>query len=93
MIQAAINKVSKIRADQDGYRGAVLIKKGVYKIGQPLQITTGGVVLRGEGQEKNGTILVATQKKQHALIEIKGQGFGKTTVTARRIRKHDGKEY
>lgn len=86
IIQAAIDRVSKMSADKDGFRGAVLIKKGVYKIGQPLQITTSGVVLRGEGQDQNGTVLIATQRKQHALIEVKGQSFGsKPAGVSRRI--------
>lgn len=85
-IQAAIDKVSKRPPDKRGFRGAVLLKKGVYKINEPLRINTGGVVLRGEGQDENGTVLVATQKKQHSLIEVQGQGFGKTTTApARRI--------
>jgi hypothetical protein len=58
VIQAAIDKVSKMLADEDGFRGAVLIKKGVYKIGQPLQITTGGVAsrrrTRGERHRSGG---------------------------------------
>ena len=84
-IQAAIDKVSKMPPDKSGFRGAVLLKKGVYKIGEPIRINGSGIVLRGEGQDENGTILVATQRKQHALIEVKGQGSGKTTGTARRI--------
>jgi hypothetical protein len=85
IIQAAIDKVSNMPPDKNGIRGAVLIKKGVYKIEGPLQITIGGIVLRGEGQDENGTVLIATQKKQHALIEIRGQGFGKAAGQPRRI--------
>ena len=76
-IQAAIDKVSAMPAEKSGFRGAVLIKRGVYKIDRPLRITTSGVVLRGEGQGEKGTVLVATQRKQHALIEIAGKSFGK----------------
>jgi len=75
-IQAAIDKVSAMPPDKNGFRGAVLIKKGIYKVDGPLVIKTSGVVLRGEGQDEKGTVLVATQKKQHSLIEIKGQSFG-----------------
>ena len=84
-IQAAIDTVSKMPPDKRGFRGAVLLKKGVHKLSDSIRISASGVVLRGEGQDENGTILVATQKKQHALIEIKGRGFGKTTGTAHRI--------
>lgn len=84
-IQTAIDKVSKLPVDKRGFRGAVLIKKGVHKISGTIRIQASGVMLRGEGQDENGTVLVATEKKQHALIEIRGHGFGKTTGTARRI--------
>ena len=85
IVQAAIDRVSKMPADKDGFRGAVLVKKGVYNIGQPLQIATSGVVLRGEGQDQNGTVLIATQRKQHSLIEIKGRSFGKANGQSHRI--------
>ena len=84
-IQAAIDKISALRPDKNGFRGAVLIKKGVYKINEPLRIKTSGVVLRGEGQDEKGTVLVATQRKQHSLIEVKGQSFGKAVGAARKI--------
>jgi len=49
-IQDAINEVSRLPLDSKGFRGAVLLKKGVYEIGKSLEIKTSGVVLRGEGQ-------------------------------------------
>ncbi len=88
-VQAAIEKVSKITPDKRGFRGAVLFKKGVHKIEGTLRITTGGIVLRGEGPGENGTVLVATQRKQHPLIEIRGTGFSKIAgTTPRRILDH-----
>ncbi|MEQ1762584.1 MAG: hypothetical protein ABL984_05480 [Pyrinomonadaceae bacterium] len=84
-IQAAIDNVSRMPPDKRGFRGAVLLKKGVHKIGDTIRISKSGIVLRGEGQDENGTVLVATQKKQHSLIEVKGQGFGKAAGPARRI--------
>lgn len=47
-IQAAIDQVSALEPDQSGFRGAILLKKGIYEVGK-LSITTGGVVIRGEG--------------------------------------------
>lgn len=85
IIQAAIDKVSAMTPDKGGFRGTVLIKKGTYRINEPLRIKTSGVVLRGEGQDEKGTVLVAIQKKQHSLIEIKGQNFGKAVGPAGRI--------
>lgn len=85
LIQSAIDKVSKLPLNKQGFRGAVLLKKGTYKISDSLRIHTSGVVLRGEGQDENGTILIATKKQQHSLIDVRGQEFGKATGTPRRI--------
>ena len=49
-IQAAIDSVSAMPLDEDGFRGTVLLKKGVYEIGGTLFIRASGVVLRGKGQ-------------------------------------------
>ncbi|HKX83999.1 MAG TPA: hypothetical protein VJL58_07265 [Pyrinomonadaceae bacterium] len=84
-IQAAIDKISKMPLNTRGFRGALLLKKGEHKVGGTIRISASGVVLRGEGDGENGTRLVATQKKQHSLIEIKGQSFGEIATTAYRI--------
>jgi hypothetical protein len=84
-IQAAIDKVSILPPNKNGFRGAILIKRGTYKISEPILIKTGGIVLRGEGQDENGTILIATQKKQHSLITIKSKNFGKPNGQPRKI--------
>ena len=49
-IQAAIDMVSALAPDEKGFRGTVLLKKGIYEIGGTLHIRASGVVLRGEGQ-------------------------------------------
>jgi hypothetical protein len=58
-IQAAINKVSSRPLDA-GFRGAVLLKAGYYKLATPIRIQASGVVLRGEGMSDTGTILIGT---------------------------------
>jgi hypothetical protein len=72
-IQAAIDTVSARSPDADGYRGAVLLEAGTYQCRDSLRIETSGVVLRGEGQGEDGTVLVATDDEQYALIEIVGE--------------------
>jgi len=57
-IQDAIDRVSNLPPDGNGFRGAVLLKHGAYHLSSPLTISAGGVVLRGEGQGETGTILV-----------------------------------
>jgi len=56
-IQAAIDKVSALPLDASGFRGAVLLKMGFYRLEKPLYIKASGVVLRGEGMSDIGTIL------------------------------------
>ena len=84
-IQAAIEKVSKMAPNKGGFRGVVLLRKGIHRIEGTIRITTSGVVLRGEGQSENGTVLVATRRKPHPLIEVRGTGFSKIVGTPRRI--------
>ena len=59
-VQAAIDKVSALPQDKSGFRGAVLLRAGYYKMAMPLRIQASGVVLRGEGMGDTGTILVGT---------------------------------
>jgi hypothetical protein len=74
VIQDAINEVSKMTPDASGHRGTVLLKKGIYKVPDSLRINTSGVVLRGEGMEKGGTVIVAAGAGQRTLLHITGSG-------------------
>jgi len=57
-IQEAIDKVSGLPIDDNGFRGAVLLKMGYYELFEPISISASGVVLRGEGMGDTGTILI-----------------------------------
>ena len=72
-IQKAIDYVAGLPLDSNGIRGAVLLMKGRHEVFGQLQITNAGVVLRGEGAETNGTILVAAGIDRRTLIRICGQ--------------------
>lgn len=81
-IQAAIDRLSSRPPDPDGFRGAVLLKAGYYRLATPLRIQASGVVLRGEGMDDTGTILIGTRATdveaagggaQDALIAIGGE--------------------
>jgi len=75
MIQDAINQVSLLTPDEDGFRGAILLKKGLYKVNGPLEIKSAGVVLQGEGQLpaiNGGTEIVATASYKHSFLNISG---------------------
>ncbi len=59
-IQAAIDKVSALPLDANGFRGAVLLRAGEYRMALPVNIRASGVVLRGEGMGDTGTVLIGT---------------------------------
>ncbi|MDH6310974.1 hypothetical protein M2451_003744 [Dysgonomonas sp. PFB1-18] len=71
IIQNLIDSVSKLKLGSDGFRGTILIKKGIYKISSPIKITASGIVLRGEGNDKErGTIFLATSPQRSNVIEL-----------------------
>ena len=71
-IQNAINEVSLITPDANGFRGTILFKAGTYNISNSITISASGVVLRGEGFDGTGTNFVATKTTQHNLINFAG---------------------
>ena len=74
MIQDAINYVSFLSPDADGFRGAVLLTAGRYQVSRSLTMTVGGVVLRGQGQDVLGTVLEATDAYGYDVIRVNGDG-------------------
>lgn len=48
-IQRAVDMLGRVPADADGFRGAVLLKAGTFRIGRPVRIAQSGIVIRGEG--------------------------------------------
>ncbi|KQB39937.1 DUF6298 domain-containing protein [Flavobacterium aquidurense] len=71
-IQNAIDYVSNLKPDKSGFRGAVLLDKGIFKISGTLYIKKSGVVLRGSGNTETGTILLGTGLEREALVRILG---------------------
>jgi uncharacterized protein YjdB len=81
-IQEAIDLVCNMPLDANGFRGAVLLKKGTYRLndgnipvlsdgyGYALRIWASGVVLRGEGQGTDGTILYSDFALNHTMITL-----------------------
>ena len=73
-IQTAIDKLGQLTKDKNGFRGAILLKKGIYRVSGAISINKSGIVLKGEGNTNNGTILVATGyddiKFRRTLISI-----------------------
>lgn len=70
-IQSALDYVASLPADANGFRGAVLLQKGIYEVLGQLRITASGVVLRGSGI--NQTTIVGAGTGRLALIKIVGK--------------------
>ncbi|KAF9933141.1 hypothetical protein FBU30_006465 [Linnemannia zychae] len=76
-IQAAIDEVGRLPLECVGHdgariRGAVLLKAGTYHVAGALIINASGVVLRGEGQDENGTVVIATGNIQRDFVLVNG---------------------
>lgn len=73
-IQNALDELGEISPDKNGIRGALLLKKGIYRVSGELTISHSGLVLRGEGNGTDGTIIIATGfddfKYKRTLISI-----------------------
>lgn len=72
IIQNAIDYVSALPINEYGFRGTVLLEKGTFKVNGRLKITASGVILRGSGNNDNGTILLAGGMDRETLIKIEG---------------------
>ncbi|GAB3955066.1 DUF6298 domain-containing protein [Spirosoma harenae] len=70
-IQAAIDYVASLPANDEGFRGAVLLEKGTHEVAGNLRITASGVVLRGSGMST--TTLLGTGFSRETLITICGK--------------------
>ena len=84
-IQAAIDGVAKLPPDARGLRGAVLLKRGEYRVAGTITIDESGIVLRGEGSGGDGTVLVATGAKTRTLVVVKGSGGATVAASGARI--------
>jgi hypothetical protein len=72
IIQAAIDYVSSLKPNKLGYRGAVLLAQGIFKVSGTLYIKKSGVVLRGSGNSEKGTILLGTGLDRESVIRVLG---------------------
>ena len=74
-IQNAINRVSLKPLDANGFRGAILLKKGVFAVNGSIVIEKSGIVIRGEGESAaGGTIVRETATTQVDLFIFRGSG-------------------
>lgn len=77
-IQAALDKVGALPLDKNGHRGALLLKRGVYRVSGSLGIKDSGVVLRGEGSGVGDTLIIAAgydnAKYKRTFISVGNSG-------------------
>ncbi|MGW8315244.1 MAG: DUF6298 domain-containing protein [Bacteroidales bacterium] len=72
LLQKAIDDVSSLEPDSNGFRGAVLLDRGNYRLKGSLFIRTSGVVLRGRGSGQDGTLLTGMGVGRETLIVVEG---------------------
>ena len=76
-IQNAINNVSALTPDANGFRGAVVLNPGTYNISSSLNINVSGVVLRGSGSGgagQGGTTISMTGTTAFLAVSVAGSG-------------------
>ncbi len=78
-IQKSIDYVSSLKPDANGFRGAVLLDKGIFELNESLRITASGVVVRG--MDKEQTVLFKKGVERGALIYVEGVDDKKVTDT------------
>jgi pectin methylesterase-like acyl-CoA thioesterase len=81
-IQAAIDNLATEPLNASGFRGAILLQAGVYEFSGTINLNASGIVLRGEGDDPNGTILRRTVAGGD-VIEIRNAG-GRSEIAGTR---------
>lgn len=71
-IQKAIDFVASLGLDENGFRGAILLKKGVYRVSGRFLINTSGIVIRGEGYRPGETKIIADGLSRETLFRFQG---------------------
>ena len=72
LLQSAVDHVAALPIDANGFRGAVLLRPGRFRIRGQIHLNAGGIVLRGSGSGANGTALVAEGLDRRTLIQAGG---------------------
>ena len=73
LIRNAIDYLASLPLNENGFRGAILLKKGTYTLSGRLTISSDGIVIRGSGAGEDGTILKAGGISRETLITVKGK--------------------
>jgi hypothetical protein len=85
-IQSALDYVGSLQPDSLGFRGAVLLEKGVFHLEGTLMIRNSGVVLRGSGTDDKGTVLLGAGTGRETVVQFAGS---KDLVRGNAVQVHD----
>ncbi|WP_187274027.1 S-layer homology domain-containing protein [Paenibacillus sp. N3.4] len=85
-IQNAINMLGRIDPDNTGFRGAILLKAGTYRVSSSIKISSSGIVIKGEGDDHEGiethnTPLSPTNWKDYTHSEAPQPNVTKVVAT------------
>lgn len=72
-LQQAIDYVAGLQPDAQGFRGAVLLKPGNYRLEGRLTISASGIVIRGSGVGADGTTVTAAGQSRETLFRVEGR--------------------
>ena len=84
-IQEAIDRVGSRLPDISGFRGTLLLSRGTYRVNGTLLINKSGIVIRGEGNGENGTVIIETATTKLDLFSFRGEGNRKTDMKTRTL--------
>ncbi len=68
LLQAAIDELSKRELQADGFRGALLLGPGIFRVSGQLRLDSSGIVIRGNGEQ--ATTIVASGIDRRGLIRV-----------------------
>lgn len=84
-IQAALDQIATMPLTPEGFRGALLLEAGEYRVAGTLELRASGVVLRGEGRSEDRTVVIATGTARRPLIRINGGQRGTRIEASERV--------
>ncbi|HEX8138088.1 MAG TPA: DUF6298 domain-containing protein [Pyrinomonadaceae bacterium] len=70
LLQAALDRVASGPLRADGFRGALQLSGGRFRVGGQLLLRASGIVLRGSTDKSSPTVIVATGLGRRTLIEV-----------------------
>ncbi|MEM7476795.1 MAG: hypothetical protein AAF483_17565 [Planctomycetota bacterium] len=71
-IKDAIDRIAAMPVQANGYRGALVLKKGLYEVSNTIALKN-GVVIRGEGAEDGGTEIRMALSGSGVVFKIAGK--------------------